>query len=132
MWTGDSARHDNDDNIPRSPTQIYDLNRKTVDKVVDVFRTRENETSLDPQSHLYIPVVPTLGNNDIFPHNIMEPGPSQVTRQYTDIWKWFVPENQFHVFQKGAYFWQQVLPGRNGEWGSSTDGGLAVFSLNSL
>lgn len=103
-----------------------------MSKVLDVFRTTDNETSLNPLSSLFVPVVPTLGNNDIFPHNIMEPGPSQVTRQYADIWRSFLPETQYHVFEKGGYYWQQVLPGRNGEWGPSSDGGLAVFSLNTL
>jgi len=28
------------------------------------------------------PIVPTLGNNDIWPHNIMAPGPNRITEQF--------------------------------------------------
>jgi endopolyphosphatase len=81
---------------------------------------------------LTIPIVPTMGNNDIFPHNIMQPGPSKLTKEYVELWKRFIPEDQYHIFHKGAYFWQQVVPGRNGKWGRASEGGLAVFSLNTL
>ena len=86
----------------------------------------------DPQGPFSIPIVPTLGNNDIFPHNIMLSGPSDVTRQYENIWSDFIPQAQYHVFQKGAYFWNQVIPGHNGVTGPGSQGGLAVFSLNTL
>lgn len=86
----------------------------------------------DPKGPFTVPIVPTLGNNDIFPHNIMIAGPSDVTRKYETIWDDFVPYSQYHVFRKGAYFWRQVVPGKNGISGPGSVGGLAVFSLNTL
>ncbi|KAK4916192.1 hypothetical protein LTR28_013454, partial [Elasticomyces elasticus] len=37
IWTGDSARHDNDEAIPRSTEQVTRLNQLLVDKIVEVF-----------------------------------------------------------------------------------------------
>lgn len=127
IWTGDSARHDNDIKIPRTSAEIYDLNEMTVKKMIDVFGT-----SPDAEYPLTVPVVPTLGNNDIYPHNIMLAGPSELTKEYVELWKPFIPEDQYHIFHKGAYFWQQVVPGTNGKIGPTSEGGLAVFSLNTL
>jgi len=62
IWTGDNARHDNDRKLPRTPSEIYDLNRAVAAKMRKVFSNRN------------IPVVPSLGNNDVWPHNILTPG----------------------------------------------------------
>ncbi|KAI5795127.1 hypothetical protein EDC01DRAFT_690174 [Geopyxis carbonaria] len=132
IWTGDSARHDNDVKIPRTSHQIYDLNQKAVHKMLEVFGKADNIDDNNPTNDLLVPIVPNLGNNDIFPHNIMLPGPSKLTHEYVEIWKHFIPEDQYHVFHKGAYFWQQVIPGHNGKIGPSSMGGLAVFSLNTI
>lgn len=51
----------------------------------------------------------------------MLPGPSSLTKQYLNIWQNFIPEEQTHVFERGAYFSVEVIPNR-----------LAVFSLNTL
>jgi len=88
IWTGDSARHDNDIKIPRTSAEIYDLNEMTVNKMIDVFGT-----SPDAEYPLAVPVVPTLGNNDIYPHNIMLAGPSELTKEYVELWKPFIPED---------------------------------------
>lgn len=127
IWTGDSARHDNDVHIPRTSAEISDLNEQVANKMVEVFGDRN-----DPSAPTTVPVVPTLGNNDIYPHNIMLPGPSKLTHDFVELWKPFIPEDQYHVFHKGAYFWQQVVPGKNGRMGDLSQGGLVVFSLNTL
>ncbi|PAV20894.1 vacuolar endopolyphosphatase [Pyrrhoderma noxium] len=62
IWTGDTARHDNDREIPRTPDEIYDLNRAVVRRMTEVFTTRG------------IPVVPSLGNNDVWPHVSLSSG----------------------------------------------------------
>lgn len=95
--------------------------------MIDVFGT-----SPDAEYPLTVPIVPTLGNNDIYPHNIMQAGPSELTKEYVELWKPFIPEDQYHIFHKGAYFWQQVIAGSNGKMGPSSEGGLVVFSLNTL
>ncbi|KAL7267386.1 Endopolyphosphatase [Rhizina undulata] len=132
IWTGDSARHDNDVNLPRSEKQIFDLNQQMVNKMIEVFGKSENLGDDDPTNDLLVPIVPTLGNNDIMPHNIMMAGPNSATRAYRTIWDKFIPQDQYNVFDKGGYFWQQVIPGTNGKIGAESEGGLAVVSLNTL
>ncbi|KAK3936309.1 Metallo-dependent phosphatase-like protein [Diplogelasinospora grovesii] len=114
IWTGDSARHDSDEQIPRSPAQVLGTNRWIADKFVDLFA--------DPSGQaLQIPIIPTFGNNDILPHNILLPGPNKWLQYYTDIWRRFIPEEQRHSFEFGGWFYVEVIPNR-----------LAVFSLNTL
>lgn len=111
IWTGDSARHDNDEKIPRTQKQVITQNEFMVHKITDVFGKGEDA----------IPVVPTFGNNDVLPHNILLAGPNKWTLKYLDIWKQFIPEEQRHQFQEGGWFWVEVIPGK-----------LAVVSLNTM
>ncbi|KAI0045296.1 hypothetical protein FA95DRAFT_1607798 [Auriscalpium vulgare] len=55
IWTGDNARHDNDRKLPRTLKEIYELNNVVATRMNDVFLSRG------------IPVVPSLGNNDVWP-----------------------------------------------------------------
>ncbi|KAL9596716.1 MAG: hypothetical protein Q9219_005627 [cf. Caloplaca sp. 3 TL-2023] len=121
IWTGDSARHDNDELIPRTDEQIIDLNTLLVDKFVEVFGKDDNINDTDPTNDFTIPIVPNFGNNDILPHNIFEPGPNRWTRAFSHIWRRFIPEEQRHAFERGGWFSVEVIPNR-----------LAVFSLNTL
>ena len=116
IWTGDSARHDNDDQIPRSEQQIADMNKLLVDKFGEVFGKNG-----DPTKDFIVPIVPTLGNNDILPHNILAPGPNRWTERYTHIWHKFIPEEQRHAFERGGWYFVEVIPNT-----------LAAFSLNTL
>ncbi|KAF3909840.1 Endopolyphosphatase [Orbilia brochopaga] len=121
IWTGDNVRHDNDVRFPRNETQIFEFNRMMVGMMYDVFKKPDSDNDRNPNNDLIIPVVPTLGNNDIMPHNIMLAGPSHITHTYLDIWRNFIPEEQRHMFQHGAYFWVEVIPHK-----------LAVFSINTI
>ncbi|KKY23873.1 putative vacuolar endopolyphosphatase [Phaeomoniella chlamydospora] len=96
IWTGDSARHDNDEDIPRTQEQVISLNELMVSKFEEVFGVDDT----DPTSDFSIPIVPTFGNNDILPHNILEDGPNRWTRKYSSLWKKFIPEVQRHTFAK--------------------------------
>ncbi|KAG6897450.1 hypothetical protein C0992_001450 [Termitomyces sp. T32_za158] len=49
VWTGDNARHDNDPKIPRTPDEIFSLNRVMAAKMREIFTSKG------------IPVVPSLG-----------------------------------------------------------------------
>lgn len=121
VWTGDSARHDNDEKIPRTPEQIVDQNEFIVSKFAEVFgRPRNGEHGVDSQQYT-IPIVPTFGNNDVMPHNIMLKGPNKWTLRYLDIWRSFIPEAQRHSFQQGGWFYVEAIPQK-----------LAVFSLNTM
>ena len=121
VWTGDSARHDNDEQIPRSEKQVEDLNEFLVDKFVEVFGKEDNINDTDPTNDFIVPIVPTFGNNDVLPHNIFSPGPNRWTKRYLDIWNRFIPEEQRHGFSSGGWFLVEVIPNK-----------LAVFSLNTL
>lgn len=121
VWTGDSARHDNDDRLPRTDKSVIRLNQFIVDKFVEVFGKPDNIDDPDPTNDFVVPIVPTFGNNDILPHNIFLPGPNKWTRSYSEIWEKFVPEAQRHSFARGGWFFTEVIPNK-----------LAVFSLNTL
>ncbi|EXJ77670.1 hypothetical protein A1O3_09899 [Capronia epimyces CBS 606.96] len=121
VWTGDSARHDNDDHFPRTDKSVIHLNEFIVDKFVEVFGKTDNVDDPDPTNDFVVPIVPTFGNNDILPHNIFSPGPNKWTRSYSEIWERFVPQAQRHSFARGGWFFTEVIPDK-----------LAVFSLNTL
>ncbi|KAM5532304.1 hypothetical protein V8D89_014062 [Ganoderma adspersum] len=109
IWTGDSARHDNDRKRPRTTAEIYGSNRAMAGKMEEVFVRRG------------IPVVPSIGNNDVWPHNIMMPGPNSITSEFSSIWRAFVPFPAYQVFQRGGYFSVEVIPNS-----------VAVISLNTM
>jgi endopolyphosphatase len=115
VWTGDSARHDSDEKIPRTADEVLSTNRWIAEKFQEVFRHE------DPSKGLAVPIVSTFGNNDILPHNILLSGPNRWLKTYTDIWREFIPEEQRHGFERGGWYYVEVIPGK-----------LAVFSLNTL
>jgi endopolyphosphatase len=122
IWTGDSARHDNDDELPRSREQVVSLNKFLVQKMAETFgKHNGDETDDDPNNDFIIPIVPNIGNNDILPHNILAKGPNDWTRTYSQVWRQFIPEVQKHQFEQGGWFYVEVIPHK-----------LAVFSLNTM
>ncbi|KAJ7498910.1 hypothetical protein FB451DRAFT_1014537, partial [Mycena latifolia] len=104
-------RHDNDRKLPRTPSEIYDLNRAVATKMASIFTARG------------IPVVPSLGNNDVWREctNIMIPGPNSITNEFASIWKAFIPFPHLQIFQRGAYYAVEVVPDA-----------VAVISLNTM
>lgn len=120
IWTGDSARHDEDEDIPRTEEEIIKTNELLVHKFEEVFG-KEDDDDTDPTNDLTIPIVPNFGNNDIMPHNIMEPGPNKWTQRYLSIWRKLIPEEQRHAFSTGGWFSVEVIPNH-----------LTVFSLNTM
>jgi endopolyphosphatase len=116
VWTGDSARHDSDEKVPRNQDEVLSTNRWIADKFVEVFGNDK-----DPDKALSVPIVPTFGNNDILPHNILLSGPNKWLKTYADIWSQFIPEEQRHGFERGGWYYVEVIPKK-----------LAVFSLNTL
>jgi endopolyphosphatase len=121
IWTGDSARHDNDERLPRSEKQVIGENELLVSKFVEAFGKPETSKDDDPTNDFIVPIVPTLGNNDVLPHNIFTKGPNRWTKRFLDVWRQFIPEEQRHQFVRGGWFYTEVIPGH-----------LAVFSLNTL
>ncbi|CAK7897783.1 endopolyphosphatase [[Candida] anglica] len=118
IWTGDNVRHDNDRRFPRTEMNIFELNQQVSDLMYTTFKNNDNPD--DPRAML-VDLVPSLGNNDVYPHNLFAPGPTLQTRELFKIWAPFIPQSQLHVFNRGAYFFQEVIPGQ-----------LAVLSINTL
>lgn len=117
IWTGDNVRHDNDRKNPRTEMQIFDMNNVVADEMTALFSAGNEE---DPRD-FDVSVVPSLGNNDVFPHNMFALGPTLQTREYYRIWKNFVPQEQQRTFDRSASFLTEVIPGK-----------LAVLSINTL
>ncbi|PGG96062.1 hypothetical protein AJ79_09750 [Helicocarpus griseus UAMH5409] len=116
VWTGDSARHDNDEKIPRTEKEILDMNQLLANQLRDVFSKSDGN-----KKGIRVPIVPTIGNNDIMPHNIFKDGPNRWTKEFASIWKHFIPEEQRHSFVQGGWFYVEVIPDK-----------LSVFSLNTM
>ena len=70
VYTGDSARHDNDREYPRTRQHIFNMNKEISDKFVTL--TSESDGQ---------PLIYPVSNNDIMPHNLMDTGPSLQTRE---------------------------------------------------
>ena len=92
-----------------------------VDKFTEVFGKGENVNDTDPTNDMVIPIIPTFGNNDMLPHNIMYPGPNFWTKHFSNVWKKLIPEEQRHGFERGGWFFVEAIPHQ-----------LAIFSLNTL
>ncbi|KAG2734499.1 hypothetical protein G9P44_002505 [Scheffersomyces stipitis] len=114
VWTGDNIRHDNDRRYPRTELNIFEMNQQVSDLMYDTFKNKK-----DP--NLKVDLIPSLGNNDVYPHNLFSPGPTLQTRELFKIWRNFIPASQLHVFNRGAYFFQEVIPNQ-----------LAILSINTL
>ena len=92
-----------------------------VNKFEEVFGSKEREKGRGGNGRFEIPIVPSFGNNDILPHNIFLKGPNKWTKEYASIWRPFIPEEQRHGFDRGGWFYVEVIPNK-----------LAVFSLNTM
>ncbi|KAJ2403006.1 Endopolyphosphatase [Coemansia sp. RSA 2559] len=119
LWTGDSARHDGDADMPRSFDEIVEQNRIASAAMRHAF----------PPS---VPIVPNIGNNDVSPHNdLPAPGHKRARKTFRMLaaaWKGLVPEDQLNTFHYGGYFAKDVASkpaGKNGR-------GLTVLSLNTM
>ena len=121
ICTGDSARHDSDDQIPRTEKEVLELNTMLVDKFTEIFEKKSSIPGTDSTNDMIIPIVPTFGNNDILPHNIMYPGPNYWTKHFLKVWRKLIPEEQRHGFERGGWFFVETIPHQ-----------LAVFSLNTI
>lgn len=117
IWTGDNVRHDNDRAIPRTELQIFDVNQNISDLMFEKFK---DHNTPDPRG-FEVPLIPSIGNNDVYPHNMFALGPTLQTRLLYRTWSSFIPQEQVHVFEKSASFLTEVIPNK-----------LAVLSINTL
>lgn len=119
IWTGDNIRHDNDRQNPRFESEIFDMNERVADDMASTFMDVGEEDLLPMERR--VKVIPSLGNNDVYPHNLFAPGPTLQTREMYKIWRDFIPSEQMHTFDRGAYFIREVIPDE-----------LVVISINTL
>jgi endopolyphosphatase len=71
-----------------------------------------------------LPLIPTLGNNDVFHHNQLAFHPTRPHDEldfYANLWKELLPSSQRSVFRMGGYFFRDVLQGK-----------LRIVSLNTM
>ncbi|KAF9299440.1 Endopolyphosphatase [Linnemannia elongata] len=113
VWTGDNARHDSDNTHPRTQKEINALNKIIANKVLNTF----------PPGPLgrRIPIIPSIGNNDIYPHNILQPGPNAILQHFATIWTEFIPESMAKTFARGGYYSVEAVADK-----------ITVVSLNTL
>jgi hypothetical protein len=58
--------HDSDNQYPRSPSHIYESNKHIRDKFYKIFKPD------NPLYPLSIPIVPSYGNNDVWPYLVQK------------------------------------------------------------
>ncbi|KAG0344069.1 Endopolyphosphatase [Podila humilis] len=135
VWTGDNARHDSDNAFPRTQKEIYALNKRIAGLFQRTFQQPDLSSSSQHHHHQQqqqqqqgqrrkiIPVVPSIGNNDIYPHNIMPRGgpENEMLKHFAQIWSEFIPIDQINTFRRGGYYASEVVPGK-----------IIVLSLNTL
>lgn len=68
-----------------------------------------------------IPIIPSIGNNDIYPHNILQPGPNPILQNFAKIWTEFIPESMAKTFARGGYYSVEAVADK-----------ITVISLNTL
>ncbi|KAJ1980872.1 Endopolyphosphatase [Dimargaris xerosporica] len=108
IFTGDSSRHERDDRLPRKVDELILLNRYIASQFMSL---------VDPVT---TPVIQVIGNNDVEPHNILEPGPNPMLLGLYEAWKDFIPLDQHQLFLTMGYY-RYILP---------SDSRLRVLALN--
>ncbi|CEG77435.1 hypothetical protein RMATCC62417_12186 [Rhizopus microsporus] len=107
LYTGDTARHDRDDDLPISDDDIVDSHQTVLKYFQSAYSTK------------HTPYIPTIGNNDGFDHNDLGKK-AKIFTKLESIWK-PLGLNLTHNFAQGGYFAQDIL-----------DGKLTVINTNSM
>ncbi|KAI8975532.1 Metallo-dependent phosphatase-like protein [Mycotypha africana] len=113
IWTGDNAKHNWDKkNHKRKRRDVYELNQRVTELMMETFWTNDK-----------IPVIPSFGNNDVYPHNQI--GGSDVDGDllyfFERLWRPLIPIRQRTTFKEGGgYYIVKVAPRLN------------VITLNSM
>ncbi|KAL7313639.1 hypothetical protein PS15m_007362 [Mucor circinelloides] len=107
IYTGDTARHDRDDDMPRSQSEVVNAH-STVMKYF--------QTAYDTDN---VPYVPTIGNNDAYDHNDVTKN-DKIFKKLESIWK-PLGLNLTSAFSTGGYYVQDVIKGK-----------LTIVNLNTM
>jgi hypothetical protein len=109
--TFETHRHDWDKKNRRKRRHVYELNQRVTEMVMETFWNNDK-----------IPVIPSFGNNDVFPHNQIG-GPDldgDLLYFYEQLWRAWMPLSQRATFGQGGYFIRPVAPR------------LSVLTLNTM
>lgn len=88
---------------------MYKLNQRVTDMMMNAFWIKDK-----------IPIIPSFGNNDVFPHNECSGDDKELLGFYEQLFRPWVPVEQRATFREGGYYMVKVAPQLN------------VLSLNSL
>jgi endopolyphosphatase len=107
VWTGDNARHDSDKELPRTLEHVLHENSQVSKMFLERFK---------------VPVVPSIGNNDVHPHNLLkyQHEGNPLFAAYLDIWSPFIPMSQISTFKTLGSFITDVSDS------------ISVVSLNTI
>lgn len=96
LWTGDNARHDKDHGLQRSRKEVDQEQARVSQMIKDAFPG--------------IPVVPSLGNNDVYvPNYFDERNENSILVQLSDSWGQFIRGTKAkHTFLEHGYFSMNV------------------------
>ncbi|KAI9253991.1 Metallo-dependent phosphatase-like protein [Phascolomyces articulosus] len=106
IWTGDNSRHDWDRKESRRRNHILKLNKLVTDMMAETF---DND----------IPIIPCLGNNDVYPHNRIVDH-DDILPFFANLWEDYIPPSERNHFLQGGYFVKDI--GKN----------LRIISLNTM
>ncbi|KAI9495013.1 Metallo-dependent phosphatase-like protein [Zychaea mexicana] len=96
IYTGDSARHDRDDDLPRSMENVINEQKEVVGHFNKIFGPK---------------VYPVIGNNDVEPHNSCDENDEQF-KTIASIWQPLALNTSNHHYTRGGYFYEDVVPGK--------------------
>ncbi|KAK5667637.1 Endopolyphosphatase [Batrachochytrium dendrobatidis] len=113
VWTGDNSRHDKK-NLRIKEAEVAEANRIVTSYIIDAFS--------DPKrpGHATVPVLASIGNNDIYPHNRLRysrKADTPVLNFFADLWAPFIPKSQDATFRRIGSYMVELTP--NKLWGVS-------------
>ncbi|KAJ3220183.1 Endopolyphosphatase [Dinochytrium kinnereticum] len=116
LWTGDSSRHDRDDDMPKTEIEVFEQNAYVVGELLATF---------DP---ITTPIIPAIGNWDCFPAGDLPSVPNDTTFQKLwTLWSPFFPSSDpetsvaKETFLTGGFFTKTLVKDR-----------LSAISINTL
>lgn len=111
LWTGDNARHDNYAKIPRNLSEILSENAKVAQLIATYFSgvrslgfLNKDITDFLPK----VPVLPSIGNNDVFPHDELFAPPNDVLAGLAAAWDPVLTPSMKTSLLNGGYLTREV------------------------
>lgn len=107
IYTGDTVRHDRDDDLPRTQSDVINGHKSVMKYFQSAYDTHN------------VPYIPTIGNNDAFDHNDVGKN-DKIFNHLKSIWK-PLGLNLTQDFSSGGYFVQDIIRDK-----------LSVININSM